>query len=311
MRLLLWGRLAAPFILLWPFLLHAHGARSDVRVDLVPVAVTGLNVELHQDYVAPQLVLGNTTGKTLEILDAQGRAFLRIGPKITEADVAAAAYHLSLDGSGQIKRNMLSETPRWRQVRKEASYGWFDPRIATGALEVPPALRQLGDELPFGDWRIAARLDGKPLEITGVFVYTPPPSGQVQTRLESTLLAEGVSVSAGSGPTPLLFLNNTSRDPVTVLDEQDRPFLKIGPEGVWVDSASAFWRKANGDLAAQGWKKLSSQPSHGWADTRAAYRGKPGGKHPPGKLNVWSLPLLIGARRVELRGTHVWVPMQK
>ena len=61
----------------------AHGMRQDVRIDLTPPAIEGLVVELHQDYFSPQLAVANRTGQPLEILDDEGRAFLRIGERQT------------------------------------------------------------------------------------------------------------------------------------------------------------------------------------------------------------------------------------
>lgn len=289
----------------------AHGARQDVRVDMAALPAPGLSVELHQDFLAPQLVVSNPSGKLLEILDDEGRAFIRIGPKGAEGDLAAKAFHLSrISGGGDARANTLSATPRWRPVATEPAYGWFDARLATSTLDIPYAVKQIGEEMPFQQWRIPARLDGKPIELKGVFTYTPPPKGlTVTSLLNAAAMPKGVTVQLTSGPVPALFLSNRSAQTVAVLDDAGQPFLKIGPDGVWADVGSVAWRasRTSGNSAGgkTGWQQLSKSPSHSWLEPRAAYRGKPPAA--AGWLNEWSLPLLIGAQKAELRGANHWV----
>ncbi len=290
----------------------AHGVRNDVRVELAPVRIEGIVVEVHQDLLAPQLAVSNRTGKVLEILDDEGRAFLRIGPTLAEADYATEAYHLSrIAGGGDAKRNTLSATPRWARVNVEPSYGWFDYRIATAPLQIPYAIEQIGEEIPFGDWKIPARLDGKPIEIRGVFLFTPPPKGVAVARFTGSVQpAPGVVAQLSPGPTPAVFLRNTSAQTVAVLDARDRPFLKIGKDGVWADTGNAAWRAsgANVKTGETGWKRISKANSHTWLESRAAWRGKlPKPLPANGLLNQWSLPLLVGDVRVTLTGMNQWV----
>lgn len=306
-------RLAAVF-LGWVIALvaSAHGARQDVRVDMVELAVPGVNVELHQDFLAPQLVVSNRSGKLLEILDDEGRAFIRIGPREAEGDLAAKAFHLSrVSGGGNARTNTLSATPRWKPVAAEPAYGWFDARLTTSTLDIPYAVRQIGDEMPFKEWRIPARIDGKAITLKGVFTYTPPPKGvTVTTLLNAAALPQGITVQLSSGPVPVLFLSNRSGQTVTVLDDGGKPFLKVGREGVWADVESAAWRASStaaaGMAGKTGWQQLSKSSSHSWLEPRAVYRGK----RPlvSGWLNEWSVPLRIGEdQKAELRGANHWV----
>ncbi len=293
---------------------HAHGVRNDIRVDMAPVTIDGLTVELHQDFFSPQLAVRNRTGKLLEILDADGRSFLRIGPDQAEGDLAAKAYHLSrIAGGGDAHANTLSNTPRWRTISKEPAYGWFDTRIATAALDVPYAFKQMAAELPFGQWRIAARLGGEPFELRGVFIYTPPPVGIAMAVMQSaSALAPGVVVQMAPGPVPAFFLRNTGGKMVTVLDALGRPFLKVSKTGVWADLGSSAWRAASPTVqaaGAKGWQQVSKANSISWLEPRAAWTGKlPKPMPASGLLNEWHIPLLIGEQRRELRGINRWLP---
>ena len=308
------GRLlAALFVWVFSQAAQAHGARHDIRVDISPVNVPGLAIELHQDFFSPQLVVSNRSGKMLEILDADGRSFLRIGPHQAEADLASKAYHLTrISGGGDAHANTLSKTPHWRPIAKEPAYGWFDTRIATVTLDIPYAVKQIGAEMPFGEWRIPARLGGAPFELRGVFSYTPPPAGVAIAALQSpSLVAKGVSVQLVPGPVPVIFLRNSSQQTVAVLDDAGKAFLKIGPDGTWADASNPAWRAASPVPLAPGkagWTKLSKATSVSWLEARAAWRGKlPKPLPASGQLNSWQVPLQVGSATVLLRGINRWI----
>ncbi|MES2684932.1 MAG: hypothetical protein V4650_15535 [Pseudomonadota bacterium] len=290
----------------------SHGVRNDIRVDITPIAVEGLTVELHQDAFQPQLVVSNRSGKLLEVLDAEGRSFIRIGDGKAAVDLAAKAYHLSrVAGGGNARANTLSATPRWRTIATEPAFGWFDSRIATVTLDIPYAVKQIGREMPFGQWSIPARLDGQPLEIRGVFTYTPPPLGIAVSALESTTaIAPGVLVQLVPGPVPALFLRNSGDKTVQVLDAAGKAFLKVGADGVWADLDSPSWRTASTKSLGsdRGWKQLSRARSISWLEPRAAFTGRlPQPMPDSGQLNDWQVPLLVGRERIALRGHNRWM----
>ncbi|MES2884514.1 MAG: hypothetical protein V4709_06905 [Pseudomonadota bacterium] len=292
----------------------AHGARNDVRVEIVPLQQPGLTVELHQDALAPQLVVANRTGKPLEIIDDEGRVFLRIGPAGAEGDLAARAFHLSrVSGGGNAHANTLSKTPRWKPLARTPEYGWFDARLSTATLQIPYAVQQIGDEMPFQSWRIPARLGGEAIELRGVFTYTPPPKGvAMATLLNAAALPPGVNVQLSMGPIPALFLRNSSAQTVSVLDAEGKPYLKIGREGVWADTGSAAWRAASTlplPPGRKGWQQLSKASSYTWLEPRAAWRGPlPSPLPASGLLNEWRVPLLIGEdQKAELLGSTRWI----
>ena len=306
--------LAALFLWLLAGAAHAHGAaRADVRVEIAAISVPGLTVQLHQDYIAPQLVIGNRTGKLLEILDGEGRVFLRIGPERAEGDIRAEAFHRSRGTAGaDLRPSMLSATPKWQQINAEPAYGWFDPRIATEALQIPYAIQAIEGATPFGAWQIAARLGGKPLEIRGVFLHVPLPRGAVRARLLSSgQPLPGVQVSVAPGSTPTVFINNRSRKPIEVLDAKGEPFLRIAIDGVWCLADSPAFRAANPDQYVQGkgWQKLNAGSSHAWLEARGIWRGKPKSGQAAGPLNEWTVPLRVGGKPLDLRGLNEWVPI--
>src|SRR5680860_1141193 len=79
----------------WAVPAGAHGADPGIRYQLTDVPeVEGLTVQVVRG-LAGQLVLANTTDQVVEVLDDDGRAFLRIGPNGVEADVGSPTWQAS------------------------------------------------------------------------------------------------------------------------------------------------------------------------------------------------------------------------
>jgi len=165
--------------------------------------------------------------------------------------------------------------------------------------------------MPFGEWRIPARLGTQAIELRGVFTYTPPlPGAAIAKLVDGAALAEGVQVQLSPGPVPAILLRNSGARTVTVLDANGKPFLKIGKAGVWADTSSAAWRAGGhaANRAQTGWQQISRANSHSWLEPRAAWHGPlPSPLPANGQLNAWSIPLLVGEERKALRGSNHWV----
>lgn len=276
----------------------------------------GVIVELHQDApFAPQLVMANHSGKLLEILDDDGRAFLRISPRGAEGDLAAEAFHRSrISGGDAVAKDKLSGKPRWRQLSAEPSYGWFDPRIATGPIEIPAGVRNAGGEMPFGEWSIPLRLGGENKALAGYFVYLPPAQGRVVSVLVSPMqLAPGISVQLAPGSVPAIMLTNKTAQEVSVLDSTGQPFLRIGPKGTLARLDSPDWRAANADAPREGrgWQTVSKARNYVWLEPRARYSDPAPAQTQPARLGEWTVPLVVAGAPLALRGAWDWQPAPK
>ncbi len=306
------GRLAA-LLLLCVANASAHGVRTDIRVTLEAPAIPGLTVELHQGDIAPQIVLENRSGKLLEILDAEGRVFLRISPAQVEADVHSREWQASLNPAGT-SRETASLTPKWRVIRKAPSYGWFDSRINTEPIQIPKPVTAVGRSAAFSSWRISARLDAQPFDIQGRFIYQPPPEGTVQAILRSSSeLAPGIILQLAQGNPPALLIQNRSAKIVSVLDARGQAFLRVAGDGVHANTTSPAWRAASAlpdhPQSRAGWQKVSAARNYSWLEPRLKYRGAlPQDRSKPQELGVWRLPLQIGEQRIEIAGVYQWIP---
>lgn len=301
----------------------AHGeSRVNVRVllDEVQPPVPGLRVQVYDDHLAPQLVVENLTGSTLQVLDLHGRPFLRLDARGVEADLAAAAWYATLSPAGtamppRARRPRMSAD--WRRVRAAPSWGWFDRRLDKRLAPPPPAHGTQPRVLR--RWRVPLRLGRRALEIRGHFLYQPQPTGTFVARLAAGELAPGVRVTLAPGQPPALLLENRGREPVWVLGAQGEPFLRIAAEGTDANLASPTWQDLGryrglepplgvGEGAVR-WQRVSPAPRYGWLEPRA---GRPAPSAPPDPDHRaalgWEIPVRIGARDTAIRGVTEWRP---
>src|SRR5215472_18992059 len=122
--------LAAAFLCLLAAPVGAHEEhRSNLEVVLDRVAQQPAGVEVRiVDTLAPQMLVTNRTGQRLEVLDAHGAPVIRIGPDRTWVNASAPAYYSEHPVADRVDP-AASKNPRWVVASKEASWGWFDPRM--------------------------------------------------------------------------------------------------------------------------------------------------------------------------------------
>lgn len=117
-------------------------------------------------------------------------------------------------------------------------------------------------------------------------------------------LAE-VSVQLTDTLAPQLLVENRGAEVVTILGQDGKPFLRIGPQGVEANTRHAEWLKTYlpGGLPGRKpeagdtplWKTVKASRSWGWFDSRL----KPANVT---EDSLWRIPVLIGSRPSEIRG---------
>lgn len=298
---------------------HAHGGHGDPRVRAVidqelPAPLAGMRIEAHRT-IAPQLVVENATGRLLEVLDADGVPFLRIGPSGVEANLAARAWYQTLAPGAAVpaavRHAPRGAAPRWQRLDAGYAFGWFEPRLDPVAVAVPDAVYEARVATDVGRWQIALRVDGVPATLAGAFRWEPAVAGAYRTALGSPPeIAPGVRVRVLPGDPPGLLVENRSRAVLTVLDELGEPFLRIGRKGVEVNVRSVSWAKSGRSasvadhgptfLGAPYWQRVTRSPSYGWLDPRLAPDAS-GLEHV-----AWRIPVIVGATEIELAGVSRW-----
>lgn len=312
-----------------PATTRAHGEpRSDLRVvlDGVTPAVAGLRVQVFDDHLAPQLVVENVTDRVLEILDDEGRPFVRIGPAGVQADATSVAWYRTLNPGGAKTAPKAPEPGAkepWRAVRPQHSWGWFDWRLQKDSVDVPDNLRRSAAAARVASWRIPARLGDQALQIHGHFLYQPRPAGIFQARLgKNTELAPFVKLTLSPGQPPALLLENLGDDDVIVVGAHGEPFLRITADGVDGNLASPTWQdlgryRGLGEFAASAenearWHRVSLAPRYSWLEPRAAAPAmgfNPQPQHPRSLVKGWQVPLLVAGRLLTINGVVEWMPL--
>jgi hypothetical protein len=298
--------LATAIFCLFAAPIHAHEehrSNLDVVLDSVKPQPARLEVRI-VDTLAPQMLVTNRTGQTLDILDAHGTPVIRIGPDRTWVNASAPAYYSEHPMSDHPSDAAASKNPRWIIASHEPSWGWFDPRIQTSAAGKPAS------------WHIDMRLGAQPVVVSGQFRARPVPHGYWMPAVLTThQIAPRVEVAIIPGVVPAVTIENGGHEPVTVIGGRGEPFLRIGADGVFANAQSPTWMQsgrapqttspialANGSSATR-WTKISSGSRYTWLEWRARCADARPEKTPM----KWEIPLLIDGKSIPVLGETKWV----
>ncbi|HWL35156.1 MAG TPA: hypothetical protein VNQ77_03085 [Frankiaceae bacterium] len=288
-------------------------------IDAVEPAVPGITVEVRVG-VTDQLLLVNTTDAPVEVLDREGEPFLRVGPKVVEADYSRADWYQTNSPLGLAAPPKPANGPEWRVVARGSSWGWFDHRLHEESY-TPPKDPQRNARL--AEWTIPLRHKGAAIAVRGHLEYRPVP-GTFRTRLAK--IPGTMSFQTFDGRVPGIFLGWSEPETLTVYGVEGEPFLRYGPKGLERNEASPTHQddlRLRGDqptgvvdLAKPRWKVVGPRRMPvSWLDRRLAYAP---GVPPPDVLRArkeavvveWEIPVDIGGVRDSVRGVTEWVPRQ-
>jgi hypothetical protein len=314
---------------LLPWHAAAHEANPTVRVTLdpPPEAVAGMEIAVAAS-VADQLVLTNETDRRVEVLDENGDAFLRIGPRGVLANLSSPAWYRTNSplGLARVPSGVRAgATPRWARVAADPSWGWFDHRLHPAEVTVPPDVRNAGEPAELGRWSVPLRVGTTEVELTGAIRFEPI-LGTLISELTEPPDVRGLTLTTLAGRVPGMFLDNQTGRRVTVLGAAGEPFLRFGERGVEANVHSPSWlaaRRAEGGPvrpslvdadSPPAWRSVSKVPRFGWIEPRAAYPLDTAPGHvieagQPATLNSWTLPLRVGNRTVRAAGVVRWQPV--
>jgi hypothetical protein len=286
--------------------LHAHEEhRSNLDVVLNRVTPQPARLEVRiVDTLAPQMLVTNRTGQTLEILDGRGTPVIRIGPELTWVNASTPAYYSEHPMSDRPIIATSLKTPRWIIASHEPSWGWFDPRIQTGAADKPAS------------WHIDMRLGTQPVVVSGQFRARPVSHGYwMPAVLTPHEIAPRVEVTIIPGVVPAVTIENDGHEPVTVIGGRGEPFLRIGADGIFANAISPTWMQSgrapqttspialSKDPTAVRWTKISSGSRYSWLEWRARCPDD----RPEQDPMKWEIPLLIGGKSIPVSGETRWI----
>lgn len=310
-----------------------HPSDTSVTASLgeKPSELEGVTLQV-QDTQGPQMVVENTADETLEVYDAKGVPFLRIGPGGVEANSKAKTFYETYGPEGTLvpedareaTDEEASDSPEWTRVSEKRSWGWFDHRLETEGVEVPEEVSHAGQPASFGGWEVPVRLGGSETSLEGSYRYEPSPEGTYVASVTSEPEDSEVvtQISQGYGGATALLLQNEGEDTVTVLDGGGDPAIEIGPDEVRVNVGSPVGREANrsatagttGGASGSGqettdaeqprWEVVSGGSSFTWQDPRL----RPDGQSR--KDISWEIPLESSGEKDSIEGVIEWEPLE-
>jgi hypothetical protein len=280
-----------------------HRSNLDVVLDRVTPNPARLEVRI-VDTLAPQMIVANHTGQTLEILDARGIPVIKIGPDRAWVNASAPAYYAEHPMSDRANAAGASKEPRWVLASREPSWGWFDPRIQTGAAQKPV------------EWHIDMRLGAQPVVVSGQFRARPASHGYWMPAMRTPHeIAPRVEMAIIPGVVPAVTIENGGHEPVTVVGARGEPFIRIGADGVFANAISPTWMQSgrapettspialSDDRNAVRWTKISAGSRYTWLEWRARCPDN----RPERTPMKWEIPLLVAGKSVTVRGETQWI----
>lgn len=309
--LLLVGLLAAA-----PAAAHEADPRVVTTLDeVVPPLPPDVVVQV-QAGIATQLVASNPTSTPLEVVSSSGRAFLRLSSAGVLADLGTEEFFTTSNPNGAAPRSAQDGPPRWVQVSRGSSWGWYDHRLHP---EEPAAPQDEQREARLGGFEVPLRYGSSEVVVRGTIRFRP--------LLGSFLVSAdpgpaGLAVQALPGRLPGVFLSAPAGVDVAVSGRDGEPFLRITAAGVEVNERSRTHvedRQARGEAAGP----PSTTPafrlvapgarSYTWLDARLRY---PDDLPPepalradgPTRLEQWQVPVQVDGRAAALTGAISWVP---
>lgn len=314
-----------------PAAAHAGDASLRVVLDPIPSELEDLQIEIVNS-IAAELAVGNPTQDDVEVLDAKGVPFFRIGPEGVEANLDASAFYLVQDPLGAIavpeRARGDGDPPAWGRLSTASEWGWFDHRLHPQLVtEIDPTARGAGTEI--ATFAIPLRFRGATSDVTGAIVYQPL-TGILGGALRDVPDVAGLDVTLLPGRAPGLFLDNGTGETVEVTGQEGEPFLRLTPDHVeanlrsrtWYDSGRADRRDLGeepGELldpaAAPQWETVAEVPRIGWVEPRAAFADL----RPPEAvastgaavdLLRWEVPLSVGDATYAIEGVTRFEPFE-
>jgi hypothetical protein len=162
-------------LLLVPPVAFAHEGNPNYRsvVSKVTPAIPGVDVNvLNFD---DRLLLRNTSGKDIVILDYEQKPYARLFANGTvEVNTNSEAYYLNEDRLGEtaVPKDLPAE-PEWKQVARSSRFEWHDHRAHWMGKGDPPNLEDKGTRTKIFDWSVPIVVDGRPATITGTLTWVP------------------------------------------------------------------------------------------------------------------------------------------
>lgn len=149
------------------------------RITTLRPTVGGLSLRIVQQGTRVELI--NHTGASVEVLGYSHERYLRVDHGAAYVNEYSPSTYINEDlGSSSPPDNIRVDktaAPHWRRIGNSGSVRWHDHRTHVMGGERPRAVTtDPHHQHRIFNWRLALRVGGKPVQVSGVLEYFPHPA---------------------------------------------------------------------------------------------------------------------------------------
>jgi hypothetical protein len=215
--------------------------------DVRPALPDGVTLKV-EDFDRSGLMLTNRTTTPAYALDPTGKPFLRVTSTDVygDADSVYLAYTRVVAKTAETTKLDCCPQGRWVRLAGQGMWGWADPRLdpaqfrpdVTGTPGSSRGLAALSSDAPLATWKVGLRYGQKTLTADGVLKRRHLQYAHSAVDRSPA----GVSTTVIESDPPLLHMNATPGSTVAVQDSEGQDFIRMGPQGTFIDSQSVEYR---------------------------------------------------------------------
>jgi hypothetical protein len=182
MRILTWVAAAVAMLVGAPVALAHQGSPNFLsQVNRITPATDGVRVTVvNRD---DQLLLQNTSGKTVVVVGYVDEPYARIDPDGTVfVNTDSQAYYINQERDGKVGTPAGVDSkgaPQWKEVSRTGRFEWHDHRRHWMSKSDPEAVKDKSVRTKVFDWKVPVEVDGHPGAIIGTLFWTPAPSSSL------------------------------------------------------------------------------------------------------------------------------------
>jgi hypothetical protein len=151
---------------------HYRSVVTSVTPALKGVDVSVLNFD-------DRLLLHNTSGKDITILDYQSKPYAQLlADGTVQVNTNSEAYYLNEDRLGEtsVPKNLGTE-PKWTQLSRSSRFEWHDHRAHWMGKADPPGLKDKSVKTKIDNWTVPIEVADQKGTIAGTLTWVPLDEG--------------------------------------------------------------------------------------------------------------------------------------
>jgi hypothetical protein len=157
----------------------AHQGNPHYRSVVTSVSPTVPGVDVSVLNFDDRLLLHNTSGKDITILDYQSKPYAQLlADGSVQVNTNSEAYYLNEDRLGEtsVPKDLGTE-PKWKQLSRSSRFEWHDHRAHWMGKSDPPGLKDKSVTTKIDNWKVPIQVAGQEGMIAGTLTWVPLDEG--------------------------------------------------------------------------------------------------------------------------------------